>query len=312
MSRSLTSRTATTQQSKWERCVTVRLSKQKSDSTKVGKVGVSLPVGSYLLHPPALRSKRCAEDLWSERKAGTGPGRDPHPSGAPQERPQKSRSLAALGGRRPMISCLILGAQLGCGHHALSTTKKQTNRFIVEIVQPNKLAFPTGSPPHPTFRSRRCGNPLSLAPVSSHYWAGLRAWCWQTVSACRAPATMIGISGLHPQHSILNTLQRGIALLRWLSQPTVTCKDRVMIACLGRAVVRGGCNDNSHAIFFFVIVHNGLMAEARHMSKKLHEFADRSNKAEFRGQIHETYGRNRIIARSPRAPRSVIHIGSRS
>lgn len=51
------------------------------------------PNPSYLLHPPALRRKRCADDLWRT----TGPGRDPHPAGAPQRRLRKRlpRTLSA-------------------------------------------------------------------------------------------------------------------------------------------------------------------------------------------------------------------------
>lgn len=60
-----------------------------------GEYGLLMCLGgpSYLLHTPALRSKRCADDLWRT----TGPGRDPHPAGAPQRRLRKRlpRTLSA-------------------------------------------------------------------------------------------------------------------------------------------------------------------------------------------------------------------------
>jgi hypothetical protein len=169
---------------------------------------------SYLLHPPALRSKRCADDLWRQ-----GPGRDPHPSGAPQ-RTAPDKEPPTL---RTHFICLLpfgrAGDDLSSASHNNKTSivrcqNEETKAFHTQIrhaLHASYLSiFPTGDPHHPTFRRGRC---VKRQPGGRPHLTD-----WQkrarNVSACvfvrSQQRWMIGDnSGVHPhtgRTDILNTL----------------------------------------------------------------------------------------------------------
>ena len=97
---------------------------------------------------------------------GDGPGRDPHPSGAPQTRPRKGSRLR-LRSHEPSAPYLRLFLLGGKGRRSSAQQQPQQQQHIplgscaVKTEQINKSnimhppsshLFPTGDPPHPTFR----------------------------------------------------------------------------------------------------------------------------------------------------------------
>jgi hypothetical protein len=146
------------------------------------ETGVSDPPSdvSYLLHPPALRSKRYAADLW---RAGlvvilTLPA---HPRNGPRNPPL---SLSASSNNWTE-SCLTLGITITVGLMRCPQQKPHGSSSTKIKIETNPHTSPR---PHPTFRGGGVGS------QPHHHWAAI-AKRFATCLCCvrvHALATMIG------------------------------------------------------------------------------------------------------------------------
>lgn len=141
---------------------------------------------SYLLHPPALRSNRCADDLWRT----TGPGRDPHPAGAPQRRlrkrlPRTSFAAAAAALVRTGDDSVLNNNTTTSTMRCQEPTKTKRVPHSFEYDNPNPCILSSFSPrairPIPHFAAAVC----ETQPPNSRL-TGWQETCSQRVSACVA------------------------------------------------------------------------------------------------------------------------------